>query len=331
MPAPNQLSEFRRHAEWALVAAAAHELKMFDALAKEPVSVETLAGVCGVSPRGAGILLEALQELELVERDGDRYGLTGAGRAAFVERNSDAFQGDAVRSWLGNIRNWANHLGDAVRAGRPPERPEAPGTAGTSDAEALARFMAAMDSKPAAQVDTVVEECLARVPDARTMLDLGGGPGTFARGFARRGLTATLFDRPAVVDHVAEAYGLAAMRNIRLGRGDFLESPPEGEWDIVLLANITHIYDADTNARLIRMLARNVRPGGALAVLDFVRGKSGFAPLFAITMLMGTEYGDTYRLADYARWLEDAGLCDIRCLNVDADRQLVTALRAERG
>ena len=329
MPDPNDLADFRRHAEWALLAATAQELGLFEALADEPSTADALAGACELSRRGVEILLGALEDFGFVERNEDSYRLSDAGRAMFVQRGSDAFQGDAVRHWLGGIRNWAMNLGDAVRRGGPPERPEAPGTGGTSDPDALARFMATMDSKPAALVEAVVEGCLARVPHARSMLDLGGGPGTFARAFAERGLMATLFDRPEVIDHVAEAYGLAAVPKLRLARGDFLASPPERKWDIVLLANITHIYDAETNAMLLQSMARCVRTGGALAVLDFVRGRSPFAPLFAITMLLGTEQGDTYRLADYTRWMEDAGLRDVRCRSVDTDRQLVTAVRSK--
>lgn len=185
MPDPYQLPGFRRHAEWAIAAATAQEMGLFEVLANEPATADSLAAARQLSPRGAAVLLGVLEEIGYVRRDGDRFHLSVAGRVAFVDRDADGFQGDAMRSWLGSIRNWAENLGDAARRGGPPERPEAPGTAGVSNSDALAGFMAAMDSKPAAQVDAVVDGCLARVPEARTMLDLGGGPGTFARAFAR--------------------------------------------------------------------------------------------------------------------------------------------------
>lgn len=328
MPTPSHLDSFRRHAEWALAAATAHQLGLLDALAKEPATADTVAQQCGVSPRGARILLGALDEFGLVEEDeAGNFALTAAGRSGFVDRDSGHFQGDALRQWMESIRTWANDLPDAVRRGGPPTSPEAPGTAGTANTESLGRFMAAMDGKPAAQVEAVVDACLARVPGTGSMLDLGGGPGTFARAFARRGVAATLFDRPAVIHYVADAFALADEPNLHLETGDFLAAPPKGKWDVVLLSNITHIYDAETNARLLRGVATAVRPGGILAVLDFVRGESEFAPLFAITMLLNTEHGDTYTRDQYRSWLEGAGLRDVRRADVSPDVQLFTAMR----
>lgn len=331
MPRSEQLAEFRRHAEWALVAATAQELGFFASLAADSSTPAALAARLGLSVRGTEILLGALEELSLVRRGGEgegkRYRLTEAGRAAFVDQDSPNYQGGAVRVWHQNIRRLAEDLGRAVREGGPPASTSSPGTGDASDPEALARFMAAMDNKPPAQVEAVVEGCLARAPQAREMLDLGGGPGTFARAFASRGVRATVFDRAEVIAHVAEQYGLRENPRIRLQSGDFLIEPPEGKFDLVLLANITHIYDPPANARLLRSLVPHLRPGGVLAILDFMRSLSEFAPLFAITMLLNTEQGNTYSREDYLRWLEEAGLQEVRFSNVDADRALVTAVR----
>ena len=68
--------------------------------------------------------------------------------------------------------------------------------------------MAWVAAAPDRRVERVVDACLARRPRARTVLDLGGGPGRYARGFAARGLQVTLLDTPATVEHVARAYDL---------------------------------------------------------------------------------------------------------------------------
>ncbi|MGI9180140.1 MAG: methyltransferase [Longimicrobiaceae bacterium] len=331
MPGIEELADYRRHTEWALAVATAHELGLLEGLAEGTASAADLAARLGLSPRGVDAMLGVLEELTLVRREGEGFRLTAEGRAAFVARGSPAYQGDAIRLWLQNVRRWASELESAVREGGPPRAIEAPGTGVASDPEALARFMAAMDNKPAAQVEAVVDACLARAPHAREMLDLGGGPGTFARAFARRGLHATLLDRPEVIEHVAERYDLRSIPELSLQSGDFLDGSPAGEFDIILLANITHIYDPATNTRLIGSLVPQLRPGGVLAILDFVRGLSEFAPLFAITMLLNTEQGGTYALEEYTRWLEEAGLGEVRCTSIDPDRQLVTAVSTRSG
>ncbi len=335
MTSPADLKAHRRGAEWALAAAAAQQLGFFEALSAGPLPAERLAGSLGLDPRGTGILLGVLLDLGLVRNEPEGYRLTGQGRARFVDSDAPDFEAAAMRQWRGNIRRWASQLETAVRTGEPPEGP--PAAAGVElqeaedEEEALARFMAALASKRPELVEGVVEACRDRLrevgidPAQARCLDLGGGPGTFARRFAAWGGETVLAERHEVVEHVRDAYGLADVPGLRLWAGDFLEDFPEGPFDLVLLANITHIYDPSTNARLLERIAAATRPGGIVAILDFVRGVSEFASLFAITMLLQTRRGDTYSRADYERWLRAAGYTGIRLASVDPDRQLITA------
>ncbi len=337
------------------MAATAQELGLFERLARGPARPSSLAAELGLSPRGTRALLGALEALGLARRDAEgRVALTGQGRARFVDRDAPDFEGPALALWHAHIRRWATGLAPAVRAGGPPGSPsEAAPPGGPSDdasaagegpaadeegwagrredPESLSRFLAAMDNKDPALVLGTVERALARLeppPGSPVrVLDLGGGPGTFARVFAERGARVVLFDRPEVIEHAAEAFGLAALERLELRGGDFLDAFPEGPFDLVLLANITHIYDPETNRRLLADAFRALAPGGAVAILDFVRGMDPFAALFAITMLLNTERGDTYGRARYEEWLSAAGFGGVRVERMDADRHLITARR----
>lgn len=336
MTGPSDLKACRRGAEWALAAAAAQELGFFGALDEGPLRADRLADVLGLDARGTTVLLGVLVDLGLVRQEGERFRLTGQGRARFVDRDTPDFEGDAVRLWRTNIRRWALQMEEAVRTGAPPEGPpRAAGIAGEDEDEeaSLARFMAAMASKESEGVERVAAACRDRLreggiePARSRSLDLGGGPGTFARRFAEWGGEVVLADRSEVIDHVVETYDLGSLRNLETWRGDFLEGFPEGPFHLVLLANITHIYDPETNARLLRRVAGATAPGGVVAILDFVRGISEFASLFAITMLLNTERGNTYARTDYEAWLAAAGYGEVRLLSLDPDRQLLTARR----
>lgn len=339
MARPHDLKAFRRGAEWALVAATAHELQVFETLAAGPATGPELAERLSLDPRGAEILLTALEELDLARReDGENFALTGQARARFVDRDAPDFEASAMALWHVHIRDWATGLGTAIRRGAAPE--EAADDGG-EDPESRRRFLAAMAAKDPEMVRRTVDACLARLgqhpPPEPRILDLGGGPGTFARAFAERGASTVLMDRPEVVELAVEEYGLAEVEGLELVTGDFLRELPAGPFDIVFLANITHIYDPPTNAELLRRLAGTVRPGGAVAILDFVRGLAEFAALFAITMLLNTERGNTYSREAYEVWLRAAGFESVRFQALDADRHLVTALRpgsdteSERG
>ena len=349
MTGASALAGGRRGAEWALATGVALELGVFGALAEGPLTPEELAARLGLSPRGTEILVGVLVELDLVREDREGLRLTGPGRARFVDRDTPDFEADALRLWLTNIRDWASGLGIAVRRGAPLEETTAGGgPAGDeeedeeadreqADEQALGGFMAAMANKPPERVEAVVEACLGRLHERRPpsaagegagrALDLGGGPGTFARALAERGLEVVLADRPEVIDFVARAYDLAGHPRIGLWRGDFLEALPEGPFDLVLAANITHLFDPATNAELVARLHPLLAPGGVLGLLDFVRGESEFASLFALTMLRRTERGNTYARTDYDRWLHDAGFRELRFQPIDADRHVVTARR----
>lgn len=346
---PGELRDFRRGAEWALAAATAHELGIFRGLADGPRPLETLSAELESDPRGLRILLGACRDLGLVRPAEDGWRLTGQGRARFLDRETPDFEGDAMRQWLASIRRWAVGLPEAVREGEPPpEEGRAGDPWGEDEEERMERFMAAMAGKDPALVRKVVGVLLDRLDgsgsparaetdagdgggppaeDRARILDLGGGPGTFSRELLRRGARVVLLDRPEVIDHVSDRYGLASLERLELRAGDFLEELPEGPFDGVLVANITHIYDPETNASLLARIRDRLRPGGAVAILDFVRGISDFAGLFAITMLLNTERGDTYARADYEDWLEAAGLARVRVVSVDPERQVVSAVR----
>ena len=134
---------------------------------------------------------------------------------------------------------------------------------------------------------------------------LGGGHGEYGLEFARRGLTTVLQDRPVMLEfpHRREAW---AAGGVELFPGDFFELLPEGPFDLVYCAGVTHTFDAEHNRRLYERLRPLVAPDGALAIVTFLRG-SPRARLFAIQMLVVGNDGDTHSEDDYRLWLEEAG------------------------
>lgn len=326
-PSAADLKGCRRGAEWAAVTAAAAEVGLFEALAEAPGATGDLADRLGLNARAVEIVVEALTALSLVRRTDAGVELTREGRTRYVDPDSDVWEAGPARHWLRNMRDWLR-LDEALRHGGPLAAEE---SEESEEDGSVAGFMAAMAAKPAEQVERVVEGCLRRRPEAETALDLGGGPGVHSRAFAERGLKVTLVDTPETIEHVAEEYGLRGASDIELVGADFLESLPAGPFDIVLLSNITHIFDFETNRDLIGRLARHQAPGDVIGIMDFVRGASSFAPLFAITMLLKTDSGNTYGLEAYRSWLSAAAYAEVEVEDIDAERQLVTALRAERA
>lgn len=324
------LGTLRDLAEMTALTAAAARVGLFRALLDGPATSDDLAALLDLDQRATSIVLPALADLDLVEEREGRWSLTGRGRRELADPSSPGYEARGLPHWLEGLRAWA-HLDVVLSEGGPfgltaPE--EEP--AGETEEERLERFMEAMAAAPEERVRRLVRETLERHPDARTALDLGGGPGHIARAFVDEGLEVTMLDTPETAAYVRDAYGLEEVRGLRVVGADFLADPlPEGPFDIVLLSNVTHIYPEEENRRLLSKVAGVTGPGSVVAIQDFVRGRSPRAARFALLMLMKTEGGNTFGEDDYRRWLEEAGFSGMEVASLDAERQLITARKPD--
>ncbi len=332
------LAQLRDIAEAAATVAAAAEAGLFHALHEGPLSAEELATRSGLDARAVSIILPVLAELGLVEPEAgaattsaSRYRLTErAGRELGDPRSPD-YQGRGLPLWLENLRSWTR-LAESLRTGAPvePVDDEAGDDEAGDDArrrDRIARFMAGMAAAPGERVERLVDAVLGRRPGARTILDVGGGPGHIARAFIDQGLDAVLLDRPEVEEFIRHEYGLAQVPGLRTVGADFLADPlPAGPFDVVLLSNILHMLSPAQSVALLRQARSAMVPGGVVAIADFLRGRSPRAARFAVVMLLRTSGGNTYTLDDHQKWLELTGFHKVILTDLDPERQLITAL-----
>lgn len=123
-----------------------------------------------------------------------------------------------------------------------------------------------------------------------SLLDLGGGYGTYARAFEAAGGRALVIERPEVI---ARAPGGVAFE-----AGD-LFSTTHGGFDLVLLCNVLHLYGASDCARLC---ARARSLGRTVVVKDLDRA-SRAGVWFSLNMALFTDEGEVHRAEDVAGWL----------------------------
>jgi SAM-dependent methyltransferase len=316
------LNAMRDSAEVAATVAAAAQAGIFEGLMAGPSSAPALAERLGLDARSLGIVLGALADWALVVSHDEVYELTDLGRRTLGDPSSPEYVARGLPLWLASLRAMTE-LPEVLRTGRGSGA-----TPRALDREQIKHFMAGMAAAPAARVRHVVDLCLARAPHARTALDVGGGPGLYARELTSRGLEVTLFDMPDVIDFVADAYQLREATGIQLAAGDAVDGPlPAGPFDLVLVSNVLHIYGPEQNRALLRNVAEVTAPGGVIAVGEMVRGRSPRAARFAIVMLLNTEHGNTYTVDEYETWLREAGFGAVQVDEADAERQLITAKR----
>ncbi len=157
---------------------------------------------------------------------------------------------------------------------------------------------------------------LAPIVDDGSLLDIGGGAGTYTAAVldAHPGATATLVDDAAVIalarhalarfgDRVTYVDGDA--RTVALGDGHAA----------VLLANVLHLHPPAVCAELCAVAAAAVAPGGQVIVKDLRVEPDRGGPLeglmFALNMAVYTDGGDVHDTAQLRGWLAAAGLVDI--------------------
>jgi 2-polyprenyl-3-methyl-5-hydroxy-6-metoxy-1,4-benzoquinol methylase len=260
------------------------------ALAALPGTADDVAGRLGLDPHGVRVVLDALGAWGVVARDGDgRYTL-----------GADAPDADAIASLRHHaraIRRWSTSLDKRVR-GEPVEiRP------GMPDPEL---FIDALAIGGRAAAPGLVDLCLARFPEARSVIDLGGGHGEYSLEFARRGLRVTLQDLPVMVD-VVRSRGRLTQAGVELVAGSFFDGVPDGPFDIAFCTGITHTFDGDHCQTLFRNLRPVVSPAGGVAVVTFLRNRQPMADVFAVQMLANANGGDAHTEEEYRAWLGGAG------------------------
>ena len=84
-----------------------------------------------------------------------------------------------------------------------------------------------------------------------------------------------------------------------------------GPYDIVLLTNFLHHFDAPTNVGLLRKVHASLKPGGRAATLEFVPNEDRVSPptpaAFSLVMLATTASGDAYTFRELEAMYREAG------------------------
>jgi predicted O-methyltransferase YrrM len=283
-------------------------LDLFEFLDGGPAGLDALCRHLGSDRRGARILLDCLVSLGFLEEENDRFRNSRAAREFLL-------RGSARSKYFQMLHNarlyerWAG-LVDAVLTGKPvpEERVDARLPGGRRD---FARAMA--DSARAVARSTAWALDLS---EARTLLDVGGGPAVYATEFARRNprLRITLMDDAETLEEAAGRVRSEGLEDrIRLLPGDVFRDDPGGPYDFIFASNLVHIYSEEANTRLVRRCAAALTPGGSLGLKDFFVDVGGSGPacwnhLFAVNMLVATEGGDCYPVESVERWCATAGL-----------------------
>lgn len=286
------------------------ELDVFTTIAEGAATAGAIAEQVHAAERGIRILCDYLTVFGLLQKADGEYSLT-RDSAAFLNRRSPTYLGTMSKFLTADANQEGfRHLTASVRqGGGAPERSSV--QADNALWVEFARSMAPMMAFPAELLAKIVAESGA--PPAK-VLDIAAGHGLFGIAVARHNPKAeiTALDWEAVLAVAKEnatRAGVAARYHTIPGSA-FEAEFGEG-YDVVLLTNFLHHFDAATCETLLRKVHAALKPGGRAVTLEFVPNDDRVSPripaAFSIIMLANTEGGDAYTFAELERMFQNAG------------------------
>ena len=296
-----------------VVLMAALEVGLIQALLDRPTDPVEVVQKLALDERATLRVIDGLVDAGYLEQRSDGVVVAPDVRA-LLDPSDEAFVGDRLLHVQALLARWVQ-LPDVLRHGGPARFERTP--------ESLQAFIGAMRAGARERARPLAERLAALFPATRTVLDVGGGPGTQALAFQKHDWQVTVLDFPAVVDLMA---GELAEAGIAAIKADATQGIPAQGFDLVHCGNLFHSMSREECASVVTSAADALAPGGTLAIFDFLRGKGLRSSLFAVNMLVATSGGDVYAEEDYRGLCETAGLRDFAAHEVAGQAQwLLTA------
>jgi len=265
------------------------------------------------------VLLDALVGLGYFAKSTDvRYSVVEAFRESLDSRHPATFvpmlrhQGNCLRSW--------SQLAWVVTHGTPAQKQGSilgPETDGVS-------FILAMNSIGRTVAGPMVNELqksgvLDFAADNIKFIDIGGASGTYTWAFLETLPKAegTIFDLPVAIREAQQRFaGTPLESRVSFVEGDFYRDEFPVEFDFAWISAIIHQHGRAESQALFAKAHRALKPGGRIAVRDFVMDASRTSPmqgtLFGINMLVNTRNGMVYTFEEICADLAAAGFTNIR-------------------
>jgi SAM-dependent methyltransferase len=303
------------------------ELDLFTAIDEGARTAAAIAARANVAERGARILCDYLTVNKLLAKSDGMYQLVPES-AAFLSKRSPAYLGTIANFLLRpELKSNFENLTEAVRRGGVRSHDNDMVSTENPVWIEFARSMMPM-MMPAAEA--IAERLASSEP--MKVLDIAAGHGAFGIAVARRSPKAEIVAvdwKPVLGLAEQHAREAGVHDRYRTVAGDAFTVDYGSGYDIVLVTNFLHHFDAATNTNLLERIHRALKPGGRVAVLEFVPNPDRVSPPmpagFSLTMLAGTAAGDAFTFAELRAQLEGAGFRDVQAFGLPTPQTLLIA------
>jgi SAM-dependent methyltransferase len=290
------------------------KLDIFTLIGNQQLAAEEIAQKLNGDPRGVSMLLNALTAMNLLTKKGEAYSNLPTA-AFFLSKASPHYIGYIIRHHHHLMESWS-HLDQGVKTGKPVRSRASFTNEEVRESFLMGMFNMAMNLAP--RLTFIID-----LSSKRHLLDLGGGPGTYAIHFCLKNpdLKATVYDlettRPFAEKTIAQ-FDLS--ERIIFQDGNYVEENIRGSFDVAWLSQILHGEGPEEAQKIIQKAASVLEPGGMILIHEFLLNNEMDSPLFpalfSLNMLLGTEQGQSYSEQQIMDMLAKAGVKKIHRLSI---------------
>jgi len=257
-------------------------------------------------------VLETCADVGILQRDGAGFRNTPTS-TVFLVKGARAYLGDSLKYARDLYPTWGK-LEQLVLTGKPPMAPD---TILGDDKAKTRAFVMAMHER-AKGIGSVLPHNVS-LSGRKKLIDVGGGPGTYAVELCRQtpGLTATILDRPGVLEVTRELIDASGVADrVTLLPGDYLKTPFGSGFDCALLSGMMHRETPDAVNLLLKKTFDALDAGGQIMVSDVFfdddcKNTPPFTTSFALNMMLTSDHGSAHAKTEMARWMTANGFRDI--------------------
>ncbi len=292
------------------------KLDVFTRIGEKKLSGKRVAEELNGDERGVEMLLNALAAMELLEKHDEAYANTPMS-TTFLSKTSSRYIGHIIMHHHHIMDSW-RRLDLSVQSGKP-----ARSRSSTHNEEQRESFLMGMFNMAMSLVPVVVP--IIDLSSRRNLLDLGGGPGTYAIHFCLHNpqLKSSVGDLPTTrpfAEKTIAKFGLTD--RIDFMEIDYLKEDIKGVYDVAWLSQILHGEGPEDCRKIIGKAVSALEPGGMILIHEFILNDTMDSPLFpalfSLNMLLGTHGGQSYSQQQLVDMLSEAGVRDIKRIFIDS-------------
>lgn len=288
------------------------KLDVFTVIGQEQLTGREVAQELNGDERGVCILLNALTAMKLLTKSRGKYANTPIS-TTFLSKDSSQYIGYMIMHHYHLMDSW-HQLDRAVLAGAPVRN-----RAGSYSKEQRESFLMGMFNMAMTLAPKVTREI--DLADRKGLLDLGGGPGTWAIHFCLNNpaLRATVYDLPTTrpfAERIIARFGISD--RVDFQDGNYLENDIKGSYDVAWLSQILHAESPEECRNIIQKAVDTLKPGGLIMIHELILNSDLAGPLFpalfSLNMLTGTAAGRSYSEQQIMDMLRMAGVKNLKRL-----------------